>query len=243
MKFITAHTLYVIVLCGLVAGCAGAYGATDLFVLSIEQSSTISTNKRVEFGSFAVASDANTIFTAGAMQPHGAFNEKDEEIFKRSLKDTLNTVRWPADEEAKSVWIVHVLLRRQILAFDGKSVSLLAVVSWCLASRSGKIVYQEQFYAADSGVLVFTIGGIKNSVNQAIVRRITETSLLLSSSNSNSKSFPLENTYDSIEKAASVLHKQINQPRFFRADDVKTIPWETLDVKEPVNWENRIQLP
>ena len=166
---LTVHALFAVAICGLVAGC-GTTGGTSRFVLPIEQSRTSPPRNRVDFGSFTSAAEGNIVISAGTYH-WGAFTNKDEQNFKRSLIDTLNTVGWSSVEDENSAWRVHVILRRHIVAHDNNSGSVLAVISWSLSSGAGNIVYQEQFYATSSAFLVGTLGGMKDTVNKAIVQR------------------------------------------------------------------------
>ena len=244
-----------VALCVAIAGC-GTTGATKTFVLPVDSAATSSLEHPLKLGSFAVAEDANFVIAAGTIA-WGTFDEADQHKLESSVQATLDTIDWQFADEATPIWEIHVFLRRHVIAHDNNSAGLLVCVSWALVSASGAVVYEEQFYAANSVVLVGTLGGVKNSVNRAVARRIIESSLRLASSEPLS-SIRVEDTYDTIAEAANTLPAQYQSlpvVQFHRLDDeilvpsvarpqdetIKTVDWEALDATEPVNWPQRIE--
>lgn len=244
-----------VALCVAIAGC-GTTGATKTFVLPIDSAATNSLEYPLKLGSFAVAEDANFVIAAGTNE-WGTFDEADQHNFAWSMQATLDNIDGQFADEAAPSWEIHVLLRRHVIAHDNSSAGVLVCVSWALASASGAVVYEEQFYAADRVVLVGTLGGVKNSVNRAVAQRIVESSLRLASSEPLS-STRVEDTYDTITEAANTLPAQYQSlaiVRFHRLADgilvpsvvrpqdetVKTVEWEEFDAKEPVNWQQHLE--
>jgi hypothetical protein len=256
--------IHVVALCALIAGC-GTTGATKTFVLPIDSAVTEGVEHTIKLGSFAVAEDANVIVAAGT-QEWGAFDEADQHKLEWSLQATLDTINWRPDDGSDPGWEIHALLRRHVVAHDNNSAGVLVCISWVLASASGDVIYQDQFYAADSVMLVGTLGGVKNSVNRAVARRIIESSLRLASSEPLSRS-GVERTYDSITEAAEILPSSFRSLPIVRVSrhrggvpmtdidwewtsvdvvrpqdgTLKTVGWEALDAKEPVRWQRRLE--
>ncbi len=244
-----------VALCVAIAGC-GTTGATKTFVLPIDSAATSSLEHPLKLGSFAVAEDANFVIAAGTYE-WGTLDAADQHKFESSVQATLDTIDWQFADEAAPIWEIHVFLRRHIIAHDNNSAGLLVCVSWALASASGTVVYEEQFYATNSAFLVGTLGGVKNSVNRAVVRRIIESSLRLASSEPLS-STSIKYTYDTIAEAANTLPAQYQSwpvLQFYPLGDgillasvarpqdetIKTVGWEALDATVPVNWPQRIE--
>ncbi len=101
---------------------------------------------------------------------------------------------------------IHLVIRGYFVAASNNAAGVLAVVDWCVADQDAHVLYQEVFYASHAARLVGTLGGEKDIVDQAIVRRVAETSLLLSSgASTNGLPRKVKDTYDQFNEAVAVL--------------------------------------
>jgi hypothetical protein len=100
-------------------------------------------------GTLDVAPRANEIKATGTL-PLGAFSEDDRRVLRRSVQDTLSAVDWPATATAPT-WLIHIYLRRSLVAHSSSNGGVLICVSWCLADEGGRVVHSEQFYASTRG--------------------------------------------------------------------------------------------
>ena len=247
-----------VIFCVVLAGC-GTTGATKSFVLPIDPTIVEGIERNIHAGGIVVADDANIVIAAGT-NPWGVFGESDRSNLEQSLEQTLRVLDKYSTDLSLPAWTVEVLLRRHVIAHDNNSAGLLVCVAWALKSEAGDVVYENQFYGADSVALVGTIGGLKNSVNKAVVQRIVESAVRLASSKS-IDGVSVRNTYDTLDEAASTLPERYrslpvviysnSRASILGADlstggisvvqpndaAVKTVDWQTLEPTDPVTWE------
>jgi hypothetical protein len=140
------------------------------------------------------------------VQPWGQFGPEDLKNIEQSLRDTIAPHLAPASQVADSGMDLHVVVRRYVVSTSNTAGAVLACVAWAATSAQGSLIYEEQFYAADAGYLVSTIGLIKDSVHKAIVRRIATTALTIAAEGA-AKLPPekFDKTSRSFEEAASWL--------------------------------------
>lgn len=232
------------------AGCGGAFGGTKPVVAPIAQAERWQPQRRVQLGTIVVAEDANDVRATGTFHV-GKFSRGDREVLERSFWDTLETVSWPADG-ARSDWRVHLLVRRYLVAHSNNAGGVLACVSWALATADGKVVHSEQFYASNRGGAtgrksdiegMDTLGKVKDSVNQAIVERVVNASVRLSSTDGGSRGLPVdvEHTYASIADAAAPLPKRLTSLMGFPTVAHRKVDWAEVDPPGRVDWAQRLQ--
>ena len=164
----------VLVACAVLPGC-GTTGTTSRFALSLDVPKGREVARDVRVASAAMEADDVATLNALKVQPWGRFGPEDLLNIERSLQDTLSPYRRPKEARIE----LHVVVRRYVVSTSNTAGAVLACVAWAATTPEGSVIYEEQFYASDAGYLVTTIGRIKDSVHEAIVRRIAETSLAI----------------------------------------------------------------
>jgi len=184
----------------------GTTGKTSTFVLDLDPPQTRQVISGIRVKSAAMDPDA-AVLNAVNVQPWGKFDADDLRNVEQSLRDTIAPHVPATTRPAEAALDIHVMIRRYVVGVSNTGGAVLVNVTWAATDSEGKLVFKEQFYASDSVYLIGTIGLLKDSVHQAIVRRIATTSLVLASSPEATGARPVsfENTYATFEEAAARL--------------------------------------
>lgn len=225
---------YCLFVAALAAGC-GTFGGTRAFTL--RDGIPLATDVRATFGGLAKEQDASkavAVFVFG----FSGFDEDDENNLASSLESTLASMNRAGTGPERHV-IVHVMVRRYMVVASNNAVGVLACVSWALVEQR-RAVFSEQFYAAHSGFLVATVGGTKNDVNEAIVRRVALRALWASRPSPSRGEAPItQKTFDDIDSAAREVPSQFvtihSLTRYFLVAS-QAPQWGWAEVSEPLDW-------
>ncbi|MEM9696304.1 MAG: hypothetical protein AAGA56_27415 [Myxococcota bacterium] len=131
----------------------------------------------------------------------GKYDRQDIKVLRESLVASARPLAPAAGQPAHSI---HVMIRRFLVAHSNNEALALACVSWALSNSNQEIELVEQFYAADHVVMWGTVGGIKDTVHQALSERILKTAILALSGRSATRQ-PVEHTYNTYEEATAEL--------------------------------------
>jgi hypothetical protein len=189
------------------------------------------------------------------VKPWGKFGPDDLKNIEQSLQDTIAPHLAATSCSGEVEMDIHLVIRRYVVSISNTAGAVLACVAWAATTPGGSLVYQEQFYASDAIYLIGTIGLLKDSVHQAIVRRIAVTSLAIAqNSAANTQSSIFEKTSTSREEAASRLPRtmvSLGDPGLVAVSSVlrvvgvvgllipsavSTIEWEVADPSEAFDW-------
>lgn len=194
-----------LLVCAALSAC-GTTGKTSPFVLALDLPEGQKAVSDIRVASAAMDPDA-AIFNAVNVYPWGKFEPDDLRNIEQSLRDTI-APQLPATIRSTGPRLdVHLMIRRYMVSVSNTGGAVLASVTWAATDSDGKLIYHEQFYAAEAVYIVGTIGLLKESVHKAIVRRIATTSLALAAGPAATRAWPttFDNTYTSLEEAASRL--------------------------------------
>lgn len=189
-----------------VLSACGTTGKTSPFVLTLDVPKDQRAISEIRIASSEMEPDA-AILDAVNVKPWGKFEIDDLRNIEQSLRETI-TPQLPATILSAGPRLdVHFVVRRYMVSVSNTGGAVLASVAWAATDPEGKLIYHEQFYAAKSVYLVGTIGLLKESVHQAIVRRIATTALFLAASPTAEKvrATAFDNTYTNFEEAVSQL--------------------------------------
>jgi hypothetical protein len=127
----------------------------------------------------------------------GKYGSDDLDTLTRSMNESAANLRGP------SPYAIHVVLRRFLVATGGSDGIALACVSWALTSPDGQLAYHEQFYASRHVNTFGTVGGIKDTVHEAIARRVLgRSSAIAAAPGTNAfESVRPDHSFDSFEEA------------------------------------------
>jgi len=193
----------ILLICSVLSGC-GITGRTSRFALKLDlPTSKVAANVHVA----SVVMEPNAAYlNAFKVYRWGKFGSDDLRNIEQSLQATITAHIVPASRSTDSRMDIHVVVRRYIVSTSNTGVAVLACVAWAATTPKGELIYEEQFYASDSGVLFGTIGLMKDSVHKAIVRRIVTTALVIVGDGATGiQPRQFENTSTSFEEAVSRL--------------------------------------
>lgn len=243
----------------IVVSACGTTGTTNRFVVDLDLGKNVSFVSEVRVASAAVDANAAAFMAVGQTRPWGRFDVDDLANVEHSLRDTVAAHGPKAGGTLKSRLDIHFVVRRYAVAVSNTGGAVLAIVAWAVTSPDGKVIFQEQFYASGSLYLVGTIGGLKDSVNSDIVRRIARKSVSLAAEGlqPDSRSPQMDKTAATFEEAARRLPKTM----VFMGDaglmassitaltiigaaiprDVKSIRWESVRSSNEFDWDGYLQ--
>lgn len=144
-----------------VTGC-GVTGNTSRFVVDVR--SEVSKGP-ISVTRIDLEPDQSRLVNVGTYA-WGKYDAADLENLTQSMKESAKSVAGP------SAFGVHVVVRRFLVATGGSDGIAIACVAWALTSPEGKIAYHEQFYASRHVNTFGTVGGIKDTVHEAISKRV-----------------------------------------------------------------------
>ena len=191
------------------------------------------------------------------VKPWGRFDADDLQNIRGSLEDTLTAAtRSRGSAATGSELQIHLVIRGYFVAASNNAAGVLAVVDWCVGNQDAQVLYQEAFYASHAARLVGTLGGEKDVVDQAIVRRVAETSLLLSSgASTNGLPRKVKDTYDRFNEAVAILPSDFQSMGLAGGGPSSAVNlvmllipntpstganWESTKVEKPINWSQRL---
>ena len=169
--------------------------------------------------------------------PWGKFDGSDLANLRGSIEDTLADAMDGKTLSHSDRLRIAVVVEHYTVASSNDEIAALAAVQWCGVLSSRKTLLRDVFYAAYSDGDMTTLGIVKNTANEAIVRRITENSLHLAAEPSPVDFEPLvtEHTYNSFAQAVAVVPRSLQPsgifisnptPVYLEGGDAVEIPWE-----------------
>lgn len=183
-------------------GC-GTMGGTNPFVLDLDPALRSQGGASIRVASAAMEDSETAHLVAVNVYPWGTFGVDDLRNIERSLRETISANATAQARDAGAELDVHLVIRRYVVSASNTAGAVFASVTWAATAADGRLLYQEQFYAADSVMVIGTVGLLKDSIHRSIVRRIASGSLALASQRPRAPSF--EKTYTSAEEAAATL--------------------------------------
>jgi hypothetical protein len=200
--------LMLLVCAGLPA--CGTTGKTSSLVLTLDLPKGQKAGADIRIASAAM--DANAAhLTAVKARPWGKFGLDDLRNLEHSLRDTIAPHLPTTSHSTESRLDIHLVIRRYVVGVSNSGGAVLACVAWAATGSNRTLIYEEQFYASDAGYLIGTIGLLKDSVHEAIVRRIATTSLALAADPAAAHPRPttFDKTSTSLDEAVARLPRVI----------------------------------
>ncbi len=244
----TLLTALVLSACATLSAC-GITGGTSRFVvpLGLSQPPIVTSEIRVA----SAGMDVNPAYlNAVAVFRWGKFDADDLRNLEVSLRDTITQHLPRPSRLTESRLDIHLVIRRYVVSVSNTAGAVLACVAWAATDSQGTLIFEEQFYASDVVYVVGTIGLLKDSVHEAIVRRIATTSLALASDPSAASLEPLtfEKTSTSLDEAASRLPRTmvsmgVPMPSpialvgLLIPSGISTVQWEVAKQSENFDWK------
>lgn len=240
----------------LVSACAATMGQTTRRAVEVDRALTTAPIQPVQVKTVDVDSAGIQLLSVH-VQPWGRFDANDLQNIRGSLEDTIGAATRSRGSSGNGSGEIQVrlVIRGYFVAASNNAGGVLAVADWCVADQDERVLYQEVFYASHAARLVGTLGGEKDAVNQAMVRRVAETSLLLASG-ADVDRLPrkVKNTYDGFEEAVKILPAEFQSfgvaggasPAenlvLMLVPNSPSTPanWESVKVEQPINWSQRL---
>ena len=199
------RTLTLIGIASLLSGC-GTTGTTSRFTLPLDPATPVSAARSLHVVPATMAADAAR-FHAVAVNDWGQFTAEDLANISQSLAATIDSHRKarPAPDDAR--FDIHLQVRRYIVGSSNTGAAVLACVAWAMVNPDGQVIYSSQFYAAGAMVYLGTVGGVKNEIHKAIVRRIATTALYVAADPASAVPRPteFERSYEELDDAIANL--------------------------------------
>lgn len=242
----------------LLAGC-GTTGTTSRFALDLDPAAPKQTEVAIHVAPASMAPDASRLY-AIAVKEWGRFNAADLANLEQSLAATISSWQSGKPGATHAQLDIHLQVRRYLVGISNTAGAVLACVTWAAVDPSGQIVFQEQFYAPGSVAYVGTIGGVKDVVHKAIVRRVATTSLYLAADPARTRARPVEfeGTYRALEDAISELpevmksmgnaaamahpNPAVGMGGLFAVAATGAPPWEAARPPADFDWPAHLQL-
>lgn len=237
--------------CAALSAC-GTTGGTSRFALPLDLPAGQKVAASMRVASAAMDADAAYLNPLN-VKPWGKFDADDLRNIEQSLQDTISPHLAPASGSADPGMDLHLVVRRYVVSTSNTAGAVLACVAWAATTPKGALIYQEQFYASDSGYLVTTIGLIKDSVHMAIVRRIATTSLALAQGGAKDlQTRQFDKTSTSFEAAISRLpqtmvslgnpslaafpNRAVSVVGLLTPSGVSTVEWKVASPSDAFDW-------
>lgn len=219
-------------------GCAGALGGTDSFVLDVVPMQAENLQYIIDVGTIDVADDANELDSVGTYHV-GKLDQDEIADIRKSLTKTLENVSWQDAAAGRPTLDVHIMFTRYYVAHSNNDGAIVACVDWALANGGHDIAYAERFFTsiqADDVKGLNTLGGVKNMLNAAVVRRVTDRSLAYSAGTPDPASIAVPHTYSTIEEAAAPLPQRLTSLLGLPALSTKSVHWTEDASSAPFDW-------
>jgi hypothetical protein len=239
----------------LLSACAATMGHTTRKAVEVDRALTNAPINPIQVKTVDVDSAGIQLLSVG-VKPWGRFDADDLQNIRGSLEDTVAAAMQSRGSSGTgSETQIHLVIRGYFVAASNNAAGVLAVVDWCVANQDAHVLYQEVFYASHAARLVGTLGGEKDTVDQAIVRRVAETSLLLSSGASpDHLPRKVKDTYDGFKEAIAGLPENFQSMGvpggsgsaglvlLFVPNTPSTgANWESTKVEKPIDWSKRLE--
>jgi hypothetical protein len=231
----------------------GTTGETSRTTVTLENIPPSSELRQTNVASVESDFDGIRLVNVG-VQPWGKFDANDMANLEGSLNDTLKAVTKGHLSADQGMISVHLVIRKYIVATSNNAGAVWAGVDWCVADRDNRILFQETFYATSSARLIGTVGGVKDAVNRAIVKRIAQSTIALAA-NSRPGAVKVSGTYSTFEEAAATMPQTLYSPpychtyrtwflEFLETCDPpkppEPFPFELALMKAPIDWQKRL---
>lgn len=224
----------------LLIGC-GTTGKTRPFTLKIEHGQE--KMDIINVVSVDKSKDSAKLAAVGVI-PMGRFSEKDLAVIEKSIKDTIANININSSKTSGETNI-YIIIRAYYVAASNNACSVMASIAWCATDENKNIIYSEQFYATAKGIIMTTIGSVKNKLQKNIVNRIARTAVNIASSDENTAAispYAAENTYISYKAAAQTVPKSLSSfysgPLYGYIGG--NVDWNQVQKNDVINWKEYI---
>ena len=115
-------------------------------------------------------------------------------------------------EPAQAENLKYVVFTRYHVAHSNNDGAVIACVDWAPACGRSDIAYSERFLTsiqADDVKGINTLGAVKNMLNAAVVRRVTDRSLAYSAGGPDPATIAVPHTYSTMQEAAAPLPERL----------------------------------
>jgi len=228
------------------------------FLLSGCGTTGVTTRSAVDVGALAASSfrpisvdsvareEAGIKLMSVGVRAWGRFDDRDQANIKGSLEDTFAAATQGRTRPDGEPIKIHLVIRKYLVAGSNNEGAVLAGVDWCATDAKDAILFQESFYATHSVRFIGTLGGLKDTVNKAIVKRIAQSSLALAA-NERPIGAAVQYTYATLEQAAATMPDSLaswDQPRLVHIGPPRSAPEKVslawAEMRPPIDWKERL---
>lgn len=237
------RTLAVVFALACLQACGGTFGGTKSFTLDVAEPAQGQPRHRVELATVEAKKGGSEVDSVGTFHL-GKLDDGEIADVRKSLVLTLAQVSWPA--ASAGTLDLHVLYTSYYVAHSNNDGAVVATIDWALARNERDVAFAERFHAsvqADDIKGLNTLGKVKNLLNQQVVQRVVDSSLLVAANPDTRPRVSVPHTYDSIEDAVAPLPKRLTSMMGLPQFSTKGVDWQKGSPNAPVDWAERLAAP
>ncbi|MEZ5499090.1 MAG: hypothetical protein R3E77_06640 [Steroidobacteraceae bacterium] len=234
------RTLTVVLALACLQACGGTLGGTKSFTLDVAMPEQGQLRHRVELKTIEAMKGGSEVDSVGTFHL-GRLDDGEIADVRKSLASTLQRVNWPSADTG--TLDLHVLYTSYYVAHSNNDGAIVATIDWALARNSNEVTFSERFFTsvqADDVPGLNTLGKIKDLLNQHVVQRIADTSVLIAMDPGAKPRVAVPHTYGTIAEAVAPLPKRLTSLMGLPQFSTKTMDWEKGSRNEPVDWSKRL---
>lgn len=233
----------------LLSACAATMGHTTRVVVPLDNAELLDGLRPTKVATLGREEDGIRLMNVG-VKAWGKFDDDDQENIRASLEDTLTeATRGRVAGNAEPI-NVHIVIRKYFVGSSNVAAAVWAGVDWCAADANNRVLFQEAFYATSTGRFVGTLGGNKDNVNRAIVKRIAQSTIALAASLQPGE-LKVAGTYSAFEEAVATMPETLRSwglilftapiPLYIPGTKPERLPLEWALMQEPIDWQKRLE--
>ena len=239
-----------LILAGTLLSACGIMGNTTRSVVQIENQPATGQFRPISVGTVAREDEGNRLLNVRVFA-WGKFSDDDQSNIEASLADTLHAATHRIGQPSGDPIKVHVLIRKYFVASSNNGGAIFAGVDWALTATNNQLMFQDAFYATRECHFpqLCTLGGLKDAVNSAIIRRIAQKAITFATGG-HPESVSNVGTYSTFESAAATMPTTIKSsgavylsgsvPVFVPDSAPAKVEVDWAEMKPPVDWNRRL---
>lgn len=189
----------VLAMSALVCGCGATTGKTTHGAVALDHLPLSRELRALQLNSVEGENEGVRLIAIG-VQPWGKFDDEDRANLRLSLDATLKAAMTGRIAGAENPIQLYVLIRKYVIGASNSEAAVWAYVGWCAVGGDEQVLFDEAFYATGAVQRIGSLGGVKDRVNRAIVKRIAQSAVLLADG-AKPKEVKVADTYPTFDAA------------------------------------------
>lgn len=242
--------LCLMLLTSIVLSACGTTGGTTRAVIPLDALSVTGPIRPIMLDSLAHEEEGIRLMSVGVVG-WGRFDGEDLANIQASLSETLRAATGKYASSNQEPLRIHVLIRKYFVGASNNAGAVFAGIDWA-AVASGNVLFHESFYATGECRLTCTLGGVKDAVNLAMVKRIAQKAVVLGSGRRPDTS-DAPGTYSAFERAVATMPNTLQSWHNLVLGRAPTmilvtaeggkekLTFEWAEMRTPFDWNSRLQ--